>query len=192
MAKCLKCHKIELTEAELKTKKQMCMFCLIDLNILMKKSLGVAPPPIIPEVFGRTKEEYDKYVIAGSTTYMEQESEESIGTEKTSPPKEDLLKKASENTLKMDAKEEMEMSALLNEFKEDAPPITLDVMASEDFILSYTFPGNTPDRVKEAVFKEMKKFYVETARFILMSDKYGQYVKDPNEPNQPPMLNIGG
>jgi len=90
------------------------------------------------------------------------------------------------------AQKEIQMEALLNEFKGPSTPVTLDVVGSEDFQLSFTIPGHTADNVKAAVHEQMKEFFVDSARFILQSKAYGRYIKDPDAKDQNPMVTLGG
>jgi len=193
---------MELTDNELATDKQMCMFCLMDMEDTIEAQLGQRPNYVkTPEDFGRTTEEYEKYKNVPKSVYEEPLTEvqpanvqpvQSAETGVASALPKDLKQDLEAALKKSSKKEEIQMEALLNEFKGPSTPVTLDVVGSEDFQLSFTIPGHTADNVKAAVHEQMKEFFVDSARFILQSKAYGRYIKDPDAKDQNPMVTLGG
>ena len=157
------------------------MFCLLDYEKeisqrLQQKVIFVEDPAL----FGRTFEEKSKY----ENSLLEKKPEKNIKD----------MKEISTPTVHMENREVMKMENLLTSVLNfDSAPVTLDVAATEDFQLSFRMPGDTPDKVQAIIYEQMKEFFVDSARFILQSKRYGRYIKDPGT-NAPfnPFQNIGG
>ena len=153
-----------MTEEELATDKQICMFCLIDMENSIEKQFGKRPVYVDdPAKFGRTQQEYDSYrtnpVQAGSHFYQE--------TEISKP-----------NT---DENDVIKMEDLLNNASNNKDPSVINVYASEDFSMTINLPGTFSPDVVAVIREEAKKFFEETARFGLQSKTYGQYVANPEK-----------